>query len=162
MKDRTDSAANINLNINSDIVELENGKADIDEESISFVKTESAGIQQSKRSPAASRNTGRRLNLSQSQLILITLCLMGLGLWFRLPWLGLTSAITALCLSLGVVFGSVRGWVIKFLTVQERRTILAFIGFIGAIAGLFNYLGVYGKIGIWLTQFKYDEFGSWA
>jgi uncharacterized protein YjbI with pentapeptide repeats len=52
--------------------------------------------------------------------------------------------------------------VIKFLTVQERRTILAFIGFVGAIAGLLNYLGFYSNIGSWLTQFKYDEFGSWA
>jgi uncharacterized protein YjbI with pentapeptide repeats len=87
---------------------------------------------------------------------------MGLGLWFNLPWLGLTSAIAALLLSLGVVFGSVRVWMIKFFTVQERRTILAFIGFTGAVAGLLNYLGVYNNIGVWLTQFKYDEFGSWA
>ena len=161
MKERTDSASNIQQNINADIVELENGKAQIDEESLSLVKTNSpsTGI---KRSPIPPKNTGRRISFSQSQLILITLVLMGLGLWFRLPWLGLTSAIAALCLSLGVVFGSVRGWVTKFLTVQERRTILAFTGFVGAIAGLFNYLGVYGKISIWLTQFKYDEFGSWA
>ena len=161
MKERTDSASNIKQNINADIVELENGKAQIDEESMSLVKTNSpsTGI---KRSPIPSKNTGRRISFSQSQLILITLVLMGLGLWFRLPWLGLTSAIAALCLSLGVVFGSVRGWVTKFLTVQERRTILAFIGFVGALAGLFNYLGVYSKISIWLTQFKYDEFGSWA
>jgi uncharacterized protein YjbI with pentapeptide repeats len=27
---------------------------------------------------------------------------------------------------------------------------------------LFKYLGVYGVISNWLTQFKYDEFGSWA
>ena len=161
MKERTDSASNIKQNINAEIVELENGKAQIDEESLSLVKTNSpsTGI---KRSPIPPKNTGRRISFSQSQLILITLVLMGLGLWFRLPWLGLTSAIAALCLSLGVVFGSVRGWVTKFLTVQERRTILAFTGFVGAIAGLFNYLGVYGKISIWLTQFKYDEFGSWA
>ena len=161
MKERIDSASNIKQNINADIVELENGKAQIDEESLSLVKTNSpsAGI---KRSPVPIINTGRRISFSQSQLILITLVMMGLGLWFRLPWLGLTSAIAALCLSLGVVFGSVRGWVTKFLTVQERRTILAFIGFVGALAGLFNYLGIYNKISIWLTQFKYDEFGSWA
>jgi uncharacterized protein YjbI with pentapeptide repeats len=174
MKDRTDSTSNINSNINSDIHpdtnlenlgELENGKtnlADLDTVSLSPGQSEpleSPGI----RRPAVNqKNTGRRISFSQSQLILITLLLMALGLWFRLPWLGLTSAIAALCLSLGVVFTSVRGWVIKFLTIQERRTILAFIGFVSAIAGLLNYFGFYGNIGTWLTQFKYDEFGSWA
>ena len=157
MKDRSDSTSNIN----PDIVELENGRAKIDEESVSLVESEPTEIS-SKRTVIAKKNTGRRINLSQSQLILVTLSLMGLGLWFRLPWLGLTSAIAALLLSLGVVFTSVQSWVIKFLTVQERRTILAFIGFVGAIAGLCNYLGIYNNISIWLTQFKYDEFGSWA
>ena len=158
MKDRSDSTSNIN----PDIVELENGRAEIDEESLSLVRTEPAESIGSKRTAVIKKNPGRRINLSQSQLILVTLLLMGLGLWFRLPWLGLTSAIAALLLSLGVVFTSVKDWVIKFLTVQERRTILAFIGFTGAIAGLFNYLGIYNNISIWLTQFKYDEFGSWA
>ena len=158
MKERTDSASNIN---SDNIVELENGQAQIDEDALSLVKAEPADSN-TKKTSVIKRNTGRKISFSQSQLIFIALLLMGLGLWFRLPWLGLTSAIAALCLSLGVVFGSVRGWVTKFLTVQERRTILAFIGFVGAIAGLFNYLGVYGKISIWLTQFKYDEFGSWA
>lgn len=163
MKDRSDSTSNINPDINSEnIVELENGKAEINEESFSLVQSESSATPEKKRSPISKKDTGRKINLSQSQLILVTLLLMGLGLWFRLPWLGLTSAIAALCLSLGVVFNSVRSWVLKFLTIQERRTILAFIGFIGAIAGLFNYLGVYSNIGVWLTQFKYDEFGSWA
>lgn len=158
MKDRSDSTSNIN----PDIVKLENGKAEIDEESLSLVESAPAASVSSKRTAVAQKNSGRRVSFSQSQLILITLLLMGLGLWFRLPWLGLTSAIAALLLSLGVVFTSVKDWVIKFLTVQERRTILAFIGFTGAIAGLCNYLGIYNNIGIWLTQFKYDEFGSWA
>jgi uncharacterized protein YjbI with pentapeptide repeats len=167
MKDRTDSPSNINSDINPDINlgELENGKAnlgELDTVSLSPVPSEppeSPGIRRTAVNP---KNTGRRISFSQSQLILITLLLMALGLWFRLPWLGLTSAIAALCLSLGVVFTSVRGWVIKFLTIQERRTILAFIGFVGAIAGLLNYFGFYGNISTWLTQFKYDEFGSWA
>ncbi len=159
MKERSDSTSNIS---SENIVELENGKAQIDEESLSLVKSESTESSKIKRTPFVKKNPGRQISFSQSQLIVITLLLMGLGLWFRLPWLGLTGAIAALLLSLGVVFTSVRVWVIKFLTVQERRTILAFIGFIGAIAGLFNYLGVYRNIGGWLTQFKYDEFGSWA
>jgi uncharacterized protein YjbI with pentapeptide repeats len=170
MKDRTDSPSNINSDINSDINledlgEPENGKANLANlDTVSLTPgasepLESPGI---RRIAVNQKNTGRRISFSQSQLILISLLLMALGLWFRLPWLGLTSAIAALCLSLGVVFTSVRGWVIKFLTIQERRTILAFIGFVGAIAGLLNYFGFYGNIGTWLTQFKYDEFGSWA
>ncbi len=158
MKDRSDSTSNIN----PDIVELENGRADIDEESLASVQTEPVEPIANKRTAIAKKNTGRRISFSQSQLILITLLLMGLGLWLNLPWLGLTSAIAALLLSLGVVFTSLKDWVIKFLTAQERRAILAFIGFIGAIAGLCNYLGIYSNIGAWLTQFKYDEFGSWA
>ena len=157
----SDSSPNINpdtVNPNN-LVELENGQAQIDD--LSLIESLSSSSPSARRSPTI-KKSDRQINLSQSQLILITLLLMGLGLWFRLPWLGLTSAIAALALSLGVVFGSVRGWVTKFLTVQERRTILAFIGFTGALAGLFNYLGIYNKIGVWLTQFKYDEFGSWA
>ncbi|HEY9767844.1 MAG TPA: pentapeptide repeat-containing protein [Coleofasciculaceae cyanobacterium] len=159
MKERSDPTSNIS---SENIAELENGKAQTDEESLSLVKSESAESNKIKRTPVVKKNPGRQISFSQSQLIIIALLLMGLGLWFRLPWLGITSAIAALLLSLGVVFASVRVWVIKFLTVQERRTILAFIGFVGAIAGLFNYLGVYRNIGGWLTQFKYDEFGSWA
>ncbi len=168
MKERSDSTSNINPGNNPEhnletTPELENGKAEIDEAALSLVKSESAIATETKRKTTVSqKNSGRKISLSQSQLIIIALFLMGLGLWFRLPWLGLTSSITALLLSLGVVFTSVRGWVIKFLTIQERRTILAFIGFIGAIAGLSNYLGIYSNIGSWLTQFKYDEFGSWA
>ena len=156
MKERSDTAANIS----PDTEELENGKAQIDEQSLSLVKSEPEPPK-NKRTIIAPKSPNK-ISFSQSQLIIITLLLMGLGLWFNLPWLGLTSAIAALLLSLGVVFASVRSWVIKFLTVQERRTILAFIGFTGALAGLFNYLGVYRNIGDWLTQFKYDEFGSWA
>lgn len=167
MKDSTDSISNSNSDINPNIspekiIELENGKPDLNEDSLSIGKPNSLESPRLRRTTVTNKDPGRRISFSQSQLILIALLSMGLGLWFRLPWLGLTSAVAALCLSLGVVFNSVRGWISKFLTVQERRTILAFIGFIGAIAGLLNYFGVYGKIGGWLTQFKYDEFGSWA
>lgn len=156
MKERSDAGANTNLNIE----ELENGKTQIDEQSLSLVKSPTEPPK-NKRTIIAPKSPNK-ISFSQSQLIVIALLLMGLGLWFDLPWLGLTSAIAALLLSLGIVFTSVRVWVTKFLTVQERRTILAFIGFTGAVAGLFNYLGVYSNISVWLTQFKYDEFGSWA
>jgi hypothetical protein len=149
MKDRTDSASNINpdinpnhhnSDINSENIILENDKQELNGASLSLLSSESPESPGLKRTTVTKNNTGRRISFSQSQLILIALLLMALGLWFKLSWLGLTSAITALCLSLGVVFSSVRGWVIKFLTIQERRTILAFIGFVGAIAQIFRIL----------------------
>ena len=108
------------------------------------------------------KTTIRKFNLSQSQLIIIALALMGTGLWFNLSWLGVTGAVASLLFSLGIVLNSMRGWIAKFLTPQERKNILGFIAFIAATAGLFKYLGFYSAISNWLTQFKYDEFGSWA
>ena len=104
----------------------------------------------------------KRLRLSQSWLIIIALVTMGLGLWFDFTWLGLAGSIAALLFSLGVVFNSIKGWIIRFLTPNERKNILSFLGFTLACAGLFKYLGVYRTVDNWLNQFKYDEFGSWA
>ncbi|BAZ46245.1 rfrA pentapeptide repeat-containing protein [Chondrocystis sp. NIES-4102] len=163
MKERSDSSPNLN---SENTVELENGKAEVnvelEEQSLSLVKSESVEAQRVRRTTINNKNTNPRISFSQSQLIIISIIFMGLGLWFQLSWLGLTSAIAALLLSLGVVFNSLKDWISKFLTIQERRSILAFIGFTCAIAGLFKYLGVYQNIGNWLNQFKYDEFGSWA
>jgi uncharacterized protein YjbI with pentapeptide repeats len=165
MKDRPNSTPNIN---SDNIEQLDNGKLEVDEQSLSLIKPapiESATVNnknQKNERIAIAFNSTPKVNFSQSQLIFIALFLMVVGLWFGLPWLGITSAIAALLFSLGVVFSSVKSWVAKFLTTQERRGILAFIGFVAAIAGLCNYLGVYRNAGNWLTQFKYDEFGSWA
>ena len=165
MKDRSNSSPNSDPNTIEEANQT-NGKVDIDKsQSVSIVSSETAEsttVSKNSSRTASAKKSNPRISLSQSQLIVISVFLMGVGLWFRLPWLGIISAIAALLFSLGVVFTSVRDWVIKFLTPQERRTILAFIGFTAAIAGLFNYLGVYRNIGNWLTRFKYDEFGSWA
>ena len=151
------------LNNNSEkITELKTSQTEIDEQSLSLVTPKSVEPSVTPKPQISQKYSGRKISFSQSQLIIIALLLMGLGLWFGLPWLGITSSIAALLLSLGVVFNSLRNWIKKFLTIQERRSILAFIGFVLAIAGLCNYLGVYSNIGNWLTQFKYDEFGSWA
>ncbi len=151
------------LNNNSEkITELKTSQTEIDEQSLSLVTPKSAEPSVTQKPQIPKKYSGRKISFSQSQLIIIALLLMGLGLWFGLPWLGITSSIAALLLSLGVVFNSVRSWIKKFLTTQERRSILAFTGFVLAIAGLCNYLGIYSNIGSWLTQFKYDEFGSWA
>jgi len=159
MKERSDSKLNSD---NEKFTDLNLSPEASNDQSHSLVNPESEESKVIKRTSITKRSNDRKISFSQSQLIIFTLFLMGLGLWFQLPWLGIASSIAALLLSLGVVFNSVKSWVGKFLTLQERRTILAFIGFVLAIAGLCNYLGVYRNIGTWLTQFKYDEFGSWA
>ena len=165
MKERSDSKLNSDpenkKGLNGLPKELEDLE-DLNGKSLSSVKSGSEESQVVTRTSVTKRNDDRKITFSQSQLIVFSLFLMGLGLWFRLPWLGIVSSVAALLLSLGVVFNSLKSWLTKFLTLQERRTILAFTGFVLAIAGLFNYLGVYRNIGEWLTQFKYDEFGSWA
>lgn len=166
MKERSNSTPNLN---SENLPESPNGKADTEQadsqaagSSVNSNSTDKVTVNKSTPSKAIAVNPSRRFNLSQSQLIIIALLFMGIGLWFDLPWLGVIAAIAALLFSLGVVFNSVGKWVVKFLTPQERKTILAFVGFAAAIAGLLNYLGVYNNISEWLTQFKYDEFGSWA
>ncbi len=102
------------------------------------------------------------IRLTQSQVISLALVAMFVALWLDLSWLGIGGALLSLVFSLGVVLNSVKNWILKFLTPQERRNILAFLGFIIAIAVLLKYVGVYSLVGSWLTNFKYDEFGSWA
>lgn len=109
-----------------------------------------------------SRDTNSKIRISQSKAIGFGLISILFGLWFDLAWLGILGSTLSLLFSLGVVFGSIRGWIVKFLTPQERRNILAFLGFIIAIATLLKYIGLYSAVSTWLTQFKYDEFGSWA
>jgi uncharacterized protein YjbI with pentapeptide repeats len=104
----------------------------------------------------------KREKFSYSGKILVALFSSFLGLWFHFPWLGLTGAILALLFSLIQVIPSIQAWLRNFLTPQERQTVISFMALILAIAILGNYLGLYNRVGLWLTQFKYDEFGSWA
>lgn len=99
---------------------------------------------------------------SNPWLLLTTIVVMGMGLLLQLPWVGLTSAIVALILSLRVILPSLKNWFLRYLTPQERETLTGFTVFVFSLAGIFYYLGVYEIIGNWLNQFKYDEFGSWA
>jgi uncharacterized protein YjbI with pentapeptide repeats len=145
--------------------ESQNGKVTTENESLSLIQSEGEeSIETSKviKRTTVVKNPSRRFRLSQSQAIMLAVLLMIIGLVFNLSWLGIFSALFALILSLGVVLNSVGGWIVNFFTLQERRTILAFLGFLSAIAGLLNYLGIYNRLNNWLTQFKYDEFGSWA
>lgn len=99
---------------------------------------------------------------SNPWLLLTAAAIMGLGLGFNISWLGFSAGVFALLLSLQTILPSIRDWVIQYLTPQERDTLLGFLVFILAITGLAKYVGLYQKIGDWLNQFKYDEFGSWA
>jgi len=100
--------------------------------------------------------------ISYSWVISITLALMGVGLWFDFKWLGFSASLVALLLSLRVVLPAAKNWVSHYLTPDEKKIFFGLVGFVLAIAGLFNYFGVYRQITNWLNQFKYDEFGSWA
>lgn len=99
---------------------------------------------------------------SNPWFLLITAVIMGLGLGFNIPWLGFSAGIIALLLSLQIIVPSIRDWVIRYLTPQERDTLVGSLVFILALTGLAKYVGFYQRIGNWLNQFKYDEFGSWA
>ena len=148
------SNGNGNGSINED-AEFVINKSTISSDISEPTNTKSLGKLPKKKKP-------QRLNLNRSQVILIALVAISLGLWFDLGWLGFAGAVVSLLFSLGIVLSSVQNWVVKFLTPEERRNLLAFSSFLIAIAVLLKYIGVYRVVSDWLTQFKYDEFGSWA
>ena len=104
----------------------------------------------------------REVDTSNTWFLLAAVATMGAGIWFNLPWVGFSSALFALFLSLRIILPSLRAWVGSYLTDSERKTLLGFIVFLLSIAGLVKYFGFYASIGSWLNNFKYDEFGSWA
>ncbi|MEM8779913.1 MAG: pentapeptide repeat-containing protein [Cyanobacteria bacterium P01_G01_bin.49] len=104
----------------------------------------------------------REVKSSNPWLLLVAIGVMALGLWFHLSWVGLTSALVALTLSLRVIIPSIREWFKQYLTPHERETLTGFAVFVLSLAGIAYYLGIYQIVGNWLNQFKYDEFGSWA
>lgn len=104
----------------------------------------------------------KRVKISYSIQILISIFFSILGLWFHNSWLGITGGLLALCFSLIQLLPSILTWIRDFLTPQERNTVISVFGLLMAIAILSKYLGVYHQIANWLTEFKHDEFGSWA
>lgn len=95
-------------------------------------------------------------------LLLTTLGLMVVGLIFKFAWLGFTAAIITLMLSIQVMLPAFKSWILRYLTIQERRSLIGAVSLILAIAGLAKYIGFYDAVNRWLNTFKYDEFGSWA
>jgi len=99
---------------------------------------------------------------SRLAILLLGLIIMALGLSFKIAWIGLPGAIFSLLLSIAIILPGLKTWVSTYLTPDERRGVLGFMGLIVALLGLFKYLGIYRQIGFWLDQIKWDEFGSWA
>lgn len=95
-------------------------------------------------------------------LLVTSLVIMFVGLIFDLPWVGLSGTLVALFLSLRVIVPAIKNWIGTFLTKDERNLLIGSFGFILALLGLAKYLGFYRQVTNVLTQFKYDEFGSWA
>lgn len=95
-------------------------------------------------------------------LLVTAIAVMMIGLIFHWGLIGLSGTFMTLLLSLRVVLPSLQGWVWRFLSPEERNLLIGSIGLILAIAVLLEYIGFYHKISEWLSQFQYDEFGSWA
>ncbi|OKH21585.1 low-complexity protein [Hydrococcus rivularis NIES-593] len=104
----------------------------------------------------------QEVDSSNPWLLLATVAVMGIGLWSNVAWIGFSGALVALFLSLRVILPSLQGWISRYLTPNERRTVFGFIVFLLAVASLIKYFGFYRIISNWLNNFKYDEFGSWA
>lgn len=94
--------------------------------------------------------------------ILISLILSFVGLFVGNNWLGFIGAILAFTFASIQIIPFALQWVRFFLSPQERQTVISSIGLILAALILGRYLGVYHQVSLWLNQFKYDEFGSWA
>ncbi|MGY6528461.1 MAG: pentapeptide repeat-containing protein [Cyanobacterium sp.] len=99
---------------------------------------------------------------SFSANIIIFLVLSFVGIYSHIPWLGAICAMVAFILALRQTTPFIREWIGFFLTPEERRALIGSVGLIISVLILAKYVGVYRRINIWLTQFKYDEFGSWA
>jgi uncharacterized protein YjbI with pentapeptide repeats len=104
----------------------------------------------------------KKVDTTNPWIILMALAIMILGVYSNIAWIGLSGAFVTLLLSLRVVLPSLQSWIERFLTPQERKSLIATVGLVGALFGLAKYFGLYRLITSWLETFKYDEFGSWA
>lgn len=148
--------------------QTENGKGNPDSQQSSQIITTQEGEEPSStlQNPISKAPTPEQLNqnidLSNPWLIIAAVALIGVGLWLDLSFVGIFGTIAALLLSLRTVVPAIQKWIFTYLTSSERRSIIGIIGFIAGIIGLGQYLGVYRSLNNVLSQFQYDEFGSWA
>jgi uncharacterized protein YjbI with pentapeptide repeats len=136
-----------------------NGKSDetIDNDQLTIATTKETIEEYRRRIP---NKIAREANYTW--LIFLAVILMIFGLFLNATWISLSATLVALLLSLRIVLPAFRAWLGAFMTSAEKRVFIASIALILATLVLFKYIGVYQKIGHWLGQFEYDEFGSWA
>ncbi len=101
-------------------------------------------------------------DITYSWRILISIGVMGLGLMWQQTWIGWIGIILTCLFSLPAILPLLQTWLAQLLPPRRFRISVGFIGVFLAIALTLEYIGVYTTIYDWLTQFKYDEFGSWA
>jgi len=89
------------------------------------------------------------------------IALLLLGWLFNNPLLLIPGIFTAVFLSWSVVISPLKS-LYQLVKPQQRKQVLAWLGWIIALVSLFKLLGVGGRINALLTAIKWDEFGSWA
>lgn len=108
------------------------------------------------------KNFYQQKSYSRLAILLLGLIIMALGLSWKVVWIGLPGALFSLLLSITIILPGLKVWLLTYLTPDERKTLIGFVGMVLALLGLFNYIGFYSLISYWLDQIKWDEFGSWA
>lgn len=158
-----------NNNLKNENSESQNGKAspviDQSETALKQIQSESKEYTEVYYRSLVTNKSLTRLtprDFSFLWLIVIALVVMILGVVLKFYWVGISGTVVVMLLSLRVLLPSIKNWVTKFLTPQERIGLFSTIAFLSAIAVLAYYLGIYKNLGLWLERFKYDEFGSWA
>jgi uncharacterized protein YjbI with pentapeptide repeats len=101
-------------------------------------------------------------DVSRSWIAIAALVIMAVGILLNSFWIGLSGSLVALLIAGRILIPALRNWVANFLTNEERQTLFGLIIALFALAGLFRFIGVYNLVTYWLTQIKWDEFGSWA
>lgn len=101
-------------------------------------------------------------DVSKSWIAIASLIIMGLGLLLNSFWIGISGSLVALLIAGRILLPALRNWIANFLTQEERQTLFGLVIAALALAGLFKFIGFYNLISYWLTQIKWDEFGSWA
>ncbi|NEO27815.1 MAG: pentapeptide repeat-containing protein [Kamptonema sp. SIO4C4] len=95
-------------------------------------------------------------------VIITSITVMILGWVLNIVPLLIAGALVTLLSSLRITLPAVQRWIIKFLTPSERTILIGTLGFLAAIAGFAELLGIFRQIQLWLQNNKWDEFGSWA
>ena len=103
-----------------------------------------------------------KTDITYSWRILIAIAVMALGLISRRNWIGWSGILLTCLFSLPAILPSLQDWLAELLPPKKLRITMGFVGLLLAIGLTLEYVGIYQVIYDWLTQFKYDEFGSWA